>query len=30
MKLRFIGTTSGGGNCPTLYESDRGTIVVQG
>lgn len=30
MKLRFIGTTSGGGNCPTLYETDRGTIVVQG
>ncbi|WP_455360032.1 hypothetical protein [Streptomyces sp. SYSU K21746] len=30
MELRFIGTTSGGGNCPTLYETDRGTIVVQG
>lgn len=30
MKLRMIGTTSGGGNCPTLYEADNGDIVVQG
>lgn len=30
MKLRMLGTTSGGGNCPTLYETDRGTVVVQG
>jgi hypothetical protein len=30
MKLRMIGTTSGGGNCPTLYETDSGDIVVQG
>ncbi|MEU4232270.1 hypothetical protein AB0F17_48925 [Nonomuraea sp. NPDC026600] len=30
MKLRFLGTTSDGGACPTLYETDRGTIVVQG
>lgn len=30
MKLRMIGTTSGGGNCPALYEADNGDIVVQG
>lgn len=30
MRLRMLATTSGGGNCPTLYETDRGTIVVQG
>lgn len=30
MKLRMIGTTSGGGNCPTLYETETGDIVVQG
>lgn len=30
MKLRMIGTTSNGGNCPTLYETDDGGIVVQG
>ncbi|MFE2428425.1 hypothetical protein ACFXJ5_17020 [Streptomyces sp. NPDC059373] len=30
MKLRFVGTNSAGGNCPTLYETDRGTFVVQG
>jgi hypothetical protein len=30
MKLRFIGSTSSGGSCPTLYETDRGTILVQG
>ncbi|MGW0805283.1 hypothetical protein [Nonomuraea sp. NPDC002799] len=30
MKLRFLGTTSDGGSCPTLYETDRGTFVVQG
>ncbi|MDF5751728.1 hypothetical protein [Spongiactinospora sp. TRM90649] len=30
MKLRFLGSTSDGGQCPTLYETDRDTFVVQG
>ncbi|TCO64967.1 hypothetical protein [Actinocrispum wychmicini] len=30
MKLTFLGTTSGGGNCPNLYATDRDTYVVQG
>jgi hypothetical protein len=30
MKLRFLGTTSKDGDCPTLYATDRGTYVVQG
>ncbi|MGW6584451.1 hypothetical protein [Streptomyces globisporus] len=31
MTLKFIGTTSEGGNCPTLYEVvETGDIVVQG
>lgn len=30
MRLRFLGSTSKDGECPTLYETDRGTIVVQG
>lgn len=30
MKLRFVGTTSQGGNCPTLYETDDGRMVIQG
>ncbi|RDG34588.1 hypothetical protein [Streptomyces corynorhini] len=31
MTLKFIGTTSGHGNCPTLYEvEDTDKIVVQG
>ncbi|EST24878.1 MULTISPECIES: hypothetical protein [Streptomyces] len=31
MTLRFIGTTSDNGNCPTLYEVvETGDIVVQG
>jgi hypothetical protein len=30
-RLRFIGTTSEDGNCPTLYEDlDTGEILVQG
>ncbi|MFC4014539.1 hypothetical protein ACFOY2_45465 [Nonomuraea purpurea] len=28
--MRFLGSTSEAGACPTLYETDRGTIVVQG
>lgn len=30
MKLTFLGTTSNNGGCPNLYETDRGTYVVQG
>lgn len=30
MELTFLGTTSGGGNCPNPYETDRETYVVQG
>ncbi|MFF8533759.1 hypothetical protein ACF07B_17625 [Streptomyces sp. NPDC015532] len=31
MTLRFLGTTSEHGNCPTLYEVvETGDIVVQG
>jgi hypothetical protein len=30
MRLTFVGTTSQGGQCPALYTTDRGTIVVQG
>ncbi|MEU3353428.1 hypothetical protein [Streptomyces sp. NPDC037389] len=31
MTLKFIGTTSDNGNCPTLYEiEETGDIVVQG
>lgn len=26
----FLGTSSGGGGCPTVYLSERGTLVVQG
>ena len=30
MKLTFLGQESGKSGCPTLYATDRGTIVVQG
>ncbi|MFD8863902.1 hypothetical protein ACFV1F_05850 [Streptomyces sp. NPDC059590] len=31
MALRFLGTTSEHGNCPTLYElEETGDLVVQG
>ncbi|MFI9817560.1 hypothetical protein [Saccharothrix variisporea] len=30
MKVTFLGTTSTTGNCPNLYETDRGTYLVQG
>lgn len=30
MRLRFLGSTSEARACPSLYETDRGTIVVQG
>ena len=30
MTLRFLGRETGGGGCPTLYETDHGTFVIQG
>jgi hypothetical protein len=30
MRLRFLGTDSEQGTCPTAYETDRGTLAVQG
>ncbi len=30
VQLKFLGTTSNSGSCPNLYETDRGTYVVQG
>lgn len=30
MEVRLLGTTSQGGGCPTLYETDSGDIIVQG
>ena len=30
MRLRFLGSDSDRGKCPTLYATDRGTYVVQG
>lgn len=30
MKLTFEGSDSKDGGCPTVYSTDRGTIVVQG
>ncbi|MBP8534676.1 hypothetical protein [Streptomyces sp. MK37H] len=31
MTLRFLGTTSENGNCPTLYEiEETGDLVIQG
>ena len=30
MRLTFLGQESGKSGCPTLYATDRGTIVVQG
>lgn len=30
MKLRLLGSNSTGGQSPTLYETDRGTYVIQG
>jgi hypothetical protein len=30
MKLRFLGTDSDGGSCPTVFATDRGTFVIQG
>jgi hypothetical protein len=30
MQIRLLGTSSGHTGCPALYETDRGTYVVQG
>jgi hypothetical protein len=30
VRLRFLGTDSEQGTCPTAYETDRGTFAVQG
>ncbi|MEE1824862.1 hypothetical protein PUR61_22150 [Streptomyces sp. BE20] len=30
MELKFLGSTSEHGDCPTLYETETGDIVVQG
>ncbi|GAA1122203.1 hypothetical protein [Nocardiopsis composta] len=30
MKLRMLGSTSKDGDCPTLYETETGDIIVQG
>lgn len=28
--MAFVGTSSGGGGCPTIFVTERGTLVVQG
>jgi hypothetical protein len=30
VRLKFLGTTSDTGNCPTAWETDRDTYLVQG
>ncbi|WP_345732053.1 hypothetical protein [Cryptosporangium minutisporangium] len=30
VKLTFRGTNSSHGSCPSVYETDRGTLVIQG
>ena len=30
MKLSWLGSESDGGESPTLYATDRGTLVIQG
>ncbi|GAB1693626.1 hypothetical protein KRM28CT15_54290 [Krasilnikovia sp. M28-CT-15] len=30
MRLRFLGTNSEQGTCPALYETDHGTLAIQG
>lgn len=30
MKIDFVGSTSGGSGCPSVYMTDRETLVVQG
>jgi hypothetical protein len=30
MRLQFVGTTSNVNGCPTVFRTERGTIVIQG
>lgn len=30
LELTFLGTTSQGGHCPTLFATNRGTVIAQG
>lgn len=30
MKLTFVGSSSGNGGCPTVFRTERGTVVIQG
>lgn len=30
MRLRFLGSNSEQGTCPAIYETDQGTLAVQG
>jgi hypothetical protein len=30
MRIKFVGTDSAGGQSPTIFETDRGTLVIQG
>jgi hypothetical protein len=30
LELTFLGTESAGGHCPSLFATNRGTLVVQG
>ena len=30
MRLEFVGTTSNVNGCPTMYRTERGTVVIQG
>lgn len=30
MKLTFLGTSSANGDCPGVYATDHGTLVIQG
>lgn len=30
MKIKFLGSTSDEGNCPTTWETDRDTYLIQG
>lgn len=30
MKLTFCGTSSSGGSCPSIYQTDRNTLIIQG
>jgi hypothetical protein len=30
VRVRLVATLCGGGSCPTVYRTDRGTLVIQG